>query len=271
MIKKLSIFFFFSMFHFQLSAQSVADSLGLSIQKMAYAMQENDTLAIRIQNDSIFTLKLWETLETPNSFGYSFDSLQSIKQIVSPDGRFKIFTWQLALNNEHFIQKGILQFKTSNNKIHLLALKDVADEIENPSDYIGYNQKWIGAVYYDIIQNDFEGKTYYTLLGFDAYDNNITHKLIEVLHFENEQPIFGGDFFRYPADETYPEAPVKRFIYSYKKGSNAFIRYEKDTKAIVLSELASITNDLKEKSSLVPTGDELYFIWKQGKCLMPKK
>jgi hypothetical protein len=123
-------------------------------------------------------------------------------------------------------------------------------------------------LYYDIIQTEMEGKAYYTLLGFDAYDNRITHKLIEVVHFEKDQPVFGGDFFAYPPDETYPEAPVKRFIYSYKKGANAIIRYEKEARAIVLSELASITNDLKEKSTLVPTGDEVYFIWKNGKWIM---
>jgi hypothetical protein len=268
MIKKLFIFFIFSILYFQLSAQSVADSLGIGIQKMAYAIQENDTLSIRIQQDSLLYTKLYETLAAPNSFSFTFDSLQSIKLIQSPDGLFKIFTWQLALNNEHFIQKGILQLKTSNGQIQLFKLNDVGDEIENPGELIGSAQQWIGAVYYDIIQTEMEGKAYYTLLGFDAYDNRITHKLIEVVHFEKDQPVFGGDFFAYPPDETYPEAPVKRFIYSYKKGANAIIRYEKEARAIVLSELASITNDLKEKSTLVPTGDEVYFIWKNGKWIM---
>ncbi len=271
MIKKLSIFFFFTILHYQLSAQSEIDSLGENIQKIAYAIQENDTLSIRIQQDSFLYLKLYETLATPHSFSFSFDSLQSIKLIKSPDGLFKFFTWQLALNNEHYIQKGILQIKKSDGQTLLFKLNDISDEIENPTDFIGSNQKWIGAVYYDIIQNEFQGKIYYTLLGFDAYDKHITHKLIEVVHFEKDQLVFGGDFFNYPSDETYPEAPVKRFIYSYKNGANAFIRYEKDAKAIVLSELASITNDLNEKSTLVPTGDEVYFIWKNGKWVMPKK
>lgn len=268
MIKKLSIFFFFSMLHFQLSAQIVADSLGMSIQKMAYAIQENDTLSIRIQQDSLLFKKLYETLAAPNSYSFTFDSLQSIKLIESPDGLFKVFTWQLALNNEHYIQKGILQLKTANGQTQLFKLNDIGDEMENPSELIGSAQQWIGAVYYDIIQTESDGKIYYTLLGFDSYDNRITHKLIEVVHFEKDEPVFGGEFFAYPPDETYPEVPVKRFIYSYKKGANAIIRYDKEAKAIVLSELASITNDLKEKSTLVPTGDEVHFIWKNGKWVM---
>ena len=268
MIKKLLFILFFFITHFHLSAQNVTDSLGVSIQKIAYSIQENDTLSIRIQKDSLLYLKLFETLSSPNSFSYTFDSLQSIKQIKSPDGLFKLFTWQLTLNNEHSIQKGILQLKTANGQTRLFKLNDIGDEMENPSELIGSSHQWIGAVYYDIIQNEFEGKMYYTLLGFDAYDNRITHKLIEVVHFEKDEPVFGGDFFVYPPDETYPLMPVKRFMYSYKNGSNAFIRYEKEAKAIVLSELASITNDLKEKSTLVPTGDEVYFVWRNGKWVM---
>ena len=254
-----------------LIAQVKVDSTGFTIQQYATLMQENDTLAFRIQQDSLLTLKLWESLSSPYSFQYHFDSLQSVRQISSPDGRFKLFTWQLALNNEHYVQRGIIQFKNLDGTIQLQKLYDVADEIEDANSFEGNAKQWIGAVYYELIQNEFQGKKYYTLLGFDAYDKSITQRMIEVLHFENEQPIFGGDFFIYPPDETYPKTPTKRFIYSYKKGSNAIIRYDSDSKAIVLSELASTQNNLKEKSTLVPTGDEVYFIWKNGKWRMPNK
>ena len=35
--------------------------------------------------------------------------------------------------------------------------------------------------------------------------------------------------------------------------------------------LNSSCHNLKEKSTLVPTGDEVYFIWKNGKWIMPNK
>ena len=97
-----------------LIAQVKVDSTGFTIQQYATLMQENDTLAFRIQQDSLLTLKLWESLSSPYSFQYHFDSLQSVRQISSPDGRFKLFTWQLALNNEHYVQRGIIQFKNLN-------------------------------------------------------------------------------------------------------------------------------------------------------------
>jgi hypothetical protein len=66
-------------------------------------------------------------------------------------------------------------------------------------------------------------------------------------------------------------APIQRFVYTYKKGSNAYIRYEKETGKLILSELTSISNSLKDKSTLVPSGNEVYFIWDNGKWLMPSK
>ena len=108
-------------------------------------------------------------------------------------------------------------------------------------------------------------------MGFDEYNASISKKIIEVLHFENNEPILGGNFFLYPKDDTYPNAPVERFVFSYKKGSNGYIRYDKENQRIALSELTSISNDLKDKSTLVPSGNEVYFIWYNGKWVIPNK
>lgn len=270
MVKQIIIIVTFLFSAKSLIAQVQVDPTGASIQKIANSIQENDTLEIRLKLDSVLTNMLWTTLSTPNAFQFSFDSLQFISKVISPDAKIKLFTWQIALSNEHYLQKGILQYKGEDGNIQLFQLKDINDEVENTHNIEGTNYNWVGAVYFDILQNEFEGNPYYTLLGFDAFDHKLTKKIIEVLHFENGQPIFGGDFFEYPPDDTYPEAPVKRFILTYKKGSNALVRYENQAKAIIISELASIENNLKEKSTLVPTGDEVYFIWKNGKWRMPK-
>lgn len=253
-----------------LKAQEQVDQTGANIQNIANSLLENDTLSIRLQLDSAMTQALWVTLSSPNSFQFTLDALQFIRINASPDGNLKLFTWQVALNDGHYLQKGFIQYKDQSGKIHLYKLNALNESIENADTLIGSQNNWIGAVYYDLIENEFEGKTYYTLLGFDAFDNNITKKVIEVLYFENGVPIFGGDFFEYPSDDTFPEAPVKRFIVTYKKGSNALVKYEQSAKAIFISELASTANNLKEKSTLVPTGDEVYFIWKNGKWRMRK-
>ncbi|WP_457832243.1 hypothetical protein, partial [Staphylococcus aureus] len=72
---------------------------------------------------------------------------------------------------------------------------------DNPTDSVRTNENWIGALYYNIILKEYNGKKYYTLLGYDENDARTTRKWIEVLTFNaDNKPIFGGKFFTYPAD-----------------------------------------------------------------------
>ena len=260
MMKPFLFYIVFVFIGFQAMAQNSIDSTGFEIQKLAFSIQDNEDPHLRKYKDSLLTLQLLETLQAKKSFNFQFDSLQSIRQIIAPDGKFKIFTWQLALEKERYVQKGILQYKTSDTTAQLISLLD--------NEYNGSANNWTGAIYYDIILNEFKDKKYYTLLGFKPFTNDISQKIMEVLYFENDQPIFGGDFFTYANDETFPFAPVSRFILSYKKGSNAVIRFDKTVNTIYLSELTSIHNKLNDKSTLVPTGEEINFIWKEGKWVM---
>lgn len=253
------------------SAQNIIDTSGKDLQKLAIQIQEDSNFENRYLADSLFTRRLIATLKTPYSFNFTFDSLLSIRQIVSPDKKFKLFTWQLSLEDGTFLQRGAMQMNTSDGQLKLLPFFDKSEKFDAPEAEICNRKKWMGAIYYDIILTEYNNIPYYTLLGYDEYNNFASRKIIEVIHFEKEEPIIGGDFFIYPPDDTYPVAPIQRFIYHYKKGSNAYIKYDKETRFILLSELSSTSNDLKMKSTLVPTGNEIYFEWRNGKWIMPSK
>jgi hypothetical protein len=252
-------------------AQNSIDSTGIQLQKLAATIQEDSTVIGRYQADSLFTIQLVQTLKQPNSFAYKFDSLLAVKHLIAPDSTFKIFSWQLDLGDGNYKQRAAIQLKNDDGSLKLLPFFDKSDLFEEPEHELMNRKNWMGAIYYDIILNTFNGIKYYTLLGFDEYNASISKKIIEVLHFENNEPILGGNFFLYPKDDTYPNAPVERFVFSYKKGSNGYIRYDKKNQRIALSELTSISNDLKDKSTLVPSGNEVYFIWYNGKWIMPNK
>ncbi len=252
-------------------SQSSIDSTGIQLQKLAVLIQEDTLLVGRFKADSIFTRTLVTTLKTPYSFNFKLDSLKSVNHIVSPDGKFKFFTWQLDLGDGTFRQRGAMQFPTKDGQLKLLPFFDNSDFIANPSLGVFDRKKWIGAIYYQIIPITFKNETWYTLLGFDENTLSISKKIIEVVRFEKDEPIFGGDFFNYPADPTYPKSPVDRFIYQYKKGSNAIISYDREFNKIRISQLTSTENDLTNPATLVPTGIDLFFEWKNGKWDMPKK
>lgn len=246
------------------------DSTGIQLQKLASLIQEDTLASNRLRADSIFTRALVQTLKNPFSFKYTFDSLTAIKHISSPDGRFKFFSWQVDLGDGTYRQRGAMQLPSSDGKLKLLPFFDNSDFVQNNTLGVYDRKKWIGAIYYDIIPIQYQGTTIYTLLGFDENNMSVSKKIIEVLHFENDEPILGGNFFTYPNDPTYPIGIVDRFIYSFKKGSNAVIKYEKLQNRIIISELASTENDLKKQESLVPSGNFKYFAWINGKWEMSK-
>lgn len=253
--------------HNSIFGQSIVntDSSGIALQKLASRIQE-DTISInRLHADSLFTRALVQTLKTPHSFQYRFDSLTAIKHIKSPDGKFKFFSWQVDLGDGTYRQRGAMQLPSEDGQLKLLPFFDNSDFIQNNSIGVFDRKKWIGAIYYDIIPIPYHGETIYTLLGFDENNTAISKKIIEILRFENNEPILGGDFFNYPPDPTYPIGIVDRFIYNFKKGSNAVIKYDQVQKRIIISELASTENDLKKHETLVPTGNFKYFAWINNK------
>jgi hypothetical protein len=241
------------------------DSTGTQLQKLASRIQEDTLLSYRLNADSIFTRALVQTLKSPYSFKYNFDSLTAIKHIISPDGRFKFFSWQVDLGDGTYRQRGAMQLPTKEGQLKLLPFFDNSDFIQNITLGVYDRKKWIGAIYYDIIPMEYNGKTIYTLLGFDENNTSVSKKIIEVLRFENEEPILGGDFFKFTPDPTYPIGTIDRFVYSFKKGSNAIIKYEKLQNRIILSELASTENDLKKQETLVPSGNFKYLAWINNK------
>ena len=241
------------------------DSTGTQLQKLASRIQEDTLLSYRLNADSIFTRALVQTLKSPYSFKYNFDSLTAIKHIISPDGRFKFFSWQVDLGDGTYRQRGAMQLPTNEGQLKLLPFFDNSDFIQNITLGVYDRKKWIGAIYYDIIPMEYNGKTIYTLLGFDENNTSVSKKIIEVLRFENEEPILGGDFFKFTPDPTYPIGTIDRFVYSFKKGSNAIIKYEKLQNRIILSELASTENDLKNQETLVPSGNFKYLAWINNK------
>jgi len=246
-------------------SQSVNFDKGLALQQIARQIQIDTSIKGKIYADSLFTRKLVSTLKNGFSFKYDFDSLTSIKIIKSPDDKFKIYTWQIDLGDGTYRQRGAIQMNTSEGNLKLFPLFDQSDFVANISLGVTDKNHWMGAVYYEIIPIETVNGKIYTLLGYDEYTVSISRKVIDILHFENGEPIFGGDYFTYPKDPCFPLGPVDRFVYQYKKGSNALIKYDPNRQVIVLSELTSIENDLSKPNTLVPSGDELFFKWVKDK------
>lgn len=246
--------------------QQKEDSIRAYSVKIIQGINASDRLAA----DSVFTRMLVRALKTKNSFHYPFESLQTVSILYSPDSVFRVFTWQLVINENVIRQHGAIQMKTYDGSLKLYPLIDKSDVTTNVVDTVGNHFGWMGAIYYKIIQKRSSNQNFYTLLGFDENNIRSSRKVIEVLNFLNDEPTFGGRYFSYEEDSVF-KTSTSRYILEYKKEAGPRLTYDKDLDMIIVEHLVSESNEPKKKWTLVGDGDYEGFKWKGGKWVHVEK
>ena len=219
----------------------------------------------RMISDSIFTKTLVRALQIKNSFYYPFDSVLGVSKLYAPDTSFRIITWNIAYDDYYSRQRGAIQLRTPDGSLKLLPLRDVSEFTDKPEDSVRTRNNWIGAMYYNIIKTQHNGKNFYTLFGFDNNSAMSSMKWIEVLTFnERKEPVFGGPFFTYEKDSI-PKPPQYRYNIEFKKGARVLVNYIVDLGMILVDHLVSENDDPEHKWTYVPDGDQEGFKWENGK------
>lgn len=234
-----------------------------ALVKEAEGIIDDEKPEDRIRRDSAFTRLLVKSLKTPYSFQYPFDSLYTISRLYAPDSSFRIITWQLEITPGSYRQHGAIQMNTPDGQLKLFPLIDRSESVTHYSDSIGDNLGWIGAVYYNIIKKAFEGKSYYTLLGFDENSFLSNKKIIEILDMTGEKPVFGKRIF---SSGTYA-----RFVMEYKKAAGARLNYDPELDLILVEHLVSETNQPQKKYTLIGDADYDGFKWENGMWMFVEK
>ncbi|MGB5007479.1 MAG: hypothetical protein WBO39_11125 [Ferruginibacter sp.] len=256
-------------------AQSKADIKILlqkedSLRALAVQIIQGRNADDRFSADSSFTRMLVRALKTRHSFHYPFESFQTISVLYAPDSVFRIFTWQMVINENVIRQHGAIQMKTWDGSLKLYPLIDKSDVTGNVADTIGNHLGWIGAIYYKLIQKKSGNQNYYTLLGFDENNIRSSRKIIEVLHFANDEPVFGGRYFSYEEDSVF-KTSQSRYIMEYKKEAGPRLNYDTDLDMIIMEHLISESKEPHKKWTLVGDGDYEGFAWKNGKWVHIEK
>ena len=236
-----------------------------SLAKIGRQIVEAEEPADRFRADSQFTRILVRALRVPNSFYFPFDSLRTISRLYAPDSTFRIFTWQVSRDADLHRRHGAIQMRTADGSLKLFPLIDRSIIIKNQEDTITNNEWWIGAIYYKILKNSYNNKSYYTLLGYDENSIRSTKKRIEVLSFDrNGNPVFGGPFFTFDQDTV--RMPIQmRYSIEYKKNGNGRIIYDDELDMIIYDHLISESNEPAKKYTYIPDGDYEGFKWVNGK------
>lgn len=243
-------------------ASILEDSLKTIGQTMVYDQEPTRRFAA----DSLFIRVLVRALKLQGSFHYPFDSVYMISKLYAPDSSFRIFTWQFEKDQSFYRQRGAIQMNTPDGSLKLFPLIDISEFTTAPTDSVRSNLNWIGAIYYKLIQKNYNNKQYYTLIGLDDNEFGTTKKWIDVLTFDSKgQPRFGGPYFAYKKDSLKPAPPASRFCLEFKKDARARLNYDKDIDMILFDHLISENNNQSQKYTLIPDGDYEGFKWQNGR------
>ncbi|HEV2833059.1 MAG TPA: hypothetical protein VGW31_13850 [Hanamia sp.] len=237
-----------------------------SLKTYGLTIIQGRTAEERFTADSQFTKMFVRALKIKGSFHYPFDSLITISKLSPADSSFKIFTWQLVINDNLVRQHGAIQMKTPDGSLKLFPLIDRTSMINDPEDTITNNFGWVGAVYYKLIEKKAFGKNFYTLLGYDENNLSSNKKIIEILTFKNGEPVFGGSNFSFQGKKS-----VARYIMEYKKDASPRLTFDEDQDMIIYEHLISETGEINKKYTYIPDGDYEGLKWTDGKWVHIQK
>lgn len=202
-------------------------------------IQNAQNNADRFASNATFIKTLVNALKTPGSFNHSFDSLKTVIVRKSPDNTFRIFSWFLPVDDGSYRFFGAIQMATKDGKLKLYPLIDETAEIKDPNA-ITTNKNWYGAGYYEIVPVIANGRApYYVLIGWKGNSAKTSKKVLEILSFEKDSPVFGKPVFDQKG------VPAKnRIIFEYNKLNSMTLTLDKSVNMIVFDHLAPFSPDM---------------------------
>ncbi len=205
------------------------DSL-LTLSEETFAAADD---LLRLEKNAQFVKKFVSALKINGSFNYGFDSLKRISVLKAPDNSFRIVTWFVPLTDGTYRYYGTIQMATPNGSLKLFPLSDASASLTDPYSLTNH-KNWLGARYYEMIPIVINGKQpYFILLGWKGNNQKTSKKVIEVISFDKNEPVFGKNIF-----ETAKNTALKnRVIFEYNKQNAMTLAWDKKVNMIVFDHL----------------------------------
>jgi len=196
---------------------------GQELREVFSAISQGPTDSARIALSLDFQVRLRNALEISGSDSYAWDSLKFVAKLESPDGRFRLYNWNVPLTaggNRYFC---LIQFKGDLKKHKPVGLSELPSPPDDASKISCDSAGWYGALYYKIIPFETGAKqTAYILFGWNGISRDISGKLIEVLSFDSN----GSPHFGLPVFPDYLDGKNLRIIFRFSSSATMSLRYQ---------------------------------------------
>ena len=204
--------------------------LGALLRQTASAPTDNERYLASEQA----VAELSEALDEDESERWRWQLPQVASVLTSPDGQLRIFTWAVVRDNGEFECFGAIQFfNQKEEEYQYRLLHDKSEEIMNREESVLSADNWFGAIYQEIIQTSHDGRTCYTLLGWNGVDLLTDRRVIEPVTFRGGEPQFGAPIFR-------RERNQRRIVLEYKEGAAVQLAYEEQFVEEVIRERVKV-------------------------------
>ncbi|MCB9301588.1 MAG: hypothetical protein H6566_13145 [Lewinellaceae bacterium] len=224
--------------------QEMEDTLSL----LAYAVVNDSLAEHRFGTCREMIPRLVKALKVENSFQYPFESLKSVSIQYPRDSSFRIFTWQLYVDENDYRYYGAIQMNTPELKLYPLI--DRSFKVEDPESAVLAPDNWYGAVYYNLLGFDTpDGAKAYLLFGFDGDSFFRKRKLIDVLRFGPDGPVFGAPVFVQEGNQR-----KQRVVLEYSAEVSTRCNYDELLEMIVFDHLIEMDGPYGEGPTHYPDG-----------------
>jgi len=225
----LGIALVFSIHSFGINAEEA--ELKLSFLYAQLAQSEDDA-----RSDSICEAmrQTWiASFEHAEIFDYPFNRLKFCT-IISKDHHIRLLNWNLPYRDgtyKYFCF--LLVWDDSAKHFTWTEFQDSMHEPEKIESRFLTSDKWLGALYFEIIPMTRKGKSNtYTLLGWDGKDNVTTRKIIDAVTIQGDKVRLGANQFEFEGENR------KRIILEYSNEVSASVKFYPKKGCIVMDHLS---------------------------------
>ncbi len=200
----------------------------------AHGVLRDTSAAKRFISCKELIIGLKNALKEENSFNYSFPKLNAVSIQYPADSSFRIFSWQLYVDENDYRYYGAIQMNTP--ELKLIPLIDRSQNVTDIEQETLFSGSWYGSLYYNIREVASEEGKYYLLFGFDGYQFFRKRKIIDVLTFEDGEAIFGKPVFVKKEGNGF-ERTKKRVLMEYSAEVSTRMNYDELMEMIVFDHL----------------------------------
>lgn len=205
-------------------------------QKLVYLHNQLASSTDDARSDSICESmrQVWiSSFDNSEVFDYPFHQLKFCT-LISKDHHIRLLNWNLPYRDGTYKYFCFLLIWNDDAKhFTWYEFLDTMHEPDKVESRFLTTEKWLGALYFEIIPMTRKGKsTTYTLLGWDGKDNLTTRKIVDALTITGDKIRLGANLFEYGNDTR------KRVILEYSNEVSASVKYYPKKNCIVMDQLS---------------------------------